>query len=103
VIVDDRHATVHAIGVGIATVTASLGDQAGSSQVTVTAAELTSIDITPKNASIAKGTSQQLAATALFSDNTTLDVTNQASWESSSPSVAAPKTFKRDFAAPEGA
>jgi hypothetical protein len=50
--------------------------------------KLNSISVTPSSASFAKGLDQQLTATGSFSDGTSRDLTTQASWSSSSASVA---------------
>ena len=51
--------------------------------VTVTAATLVSIAVTPNSASIADGTSQQFTAIGTFSDGSTQDLSSQAVWTSS--------------------
>jgi trimeric autotransporter adhesin len=83
---------VFAIGVGstsiIATAPPTLGTVSGSTTVTVTAATLSSITIDPPDPSIAKGTFVRLTATGTFSDETTQDLTGQASWTSSSGKIA---------------
>ncbi|HUL17453.1 MAG TPA: beta-propeller fold lactonase family protein [Terriglobales bacterium] len=57
----------------------------GCSGVQVT---LTSIAVTPANASIKAGASQQFMATGTYSDNSTQDITAQATWTSGTTSVA---------------
>ena len=79
---------VTATGVGSVTITATQDGVSGTAAVTVTAATLTSIAITPPNASVAKGTSQQLIATGTFSDQTTQDLTRFVSWTSSDSTIA---------------
>ncbi len=59
----------------------------GATSVTVTAAVLSSITITPPNPSLAKGTSEQLTATGTFSDGTTQDLTASVTWISSAPTL----------------
>ncbi len=78
---------VTGIGVGSATITATLGGVSGATTVTVTSAVLTSIAVTPPNPSIANGTTVQLTATGIFSDGTTQDLI-LASWISSSDTIA---------------
>ncbi len=78
---------VTGIGVGSATITATLGGVSGATTVTVTSAVLTSIAVTPANPSIANGTTAQLTATGTFSDGTTQDLI-LASWISSSDTIA---------------
>jgi hypothetical protein len=47
-----------------------------------------SIKITPPNPSLVAGTSTQLAATAIYSDNSHADVTTQVAWSASNTAVA---------------
>ena len=79
---------VTAVTPGTATVTATSGSLAGSTTVTVTAATLQSIALTPPTPSIAKGTTQQFTATGTYSDNSTQDITTQATWSSSDSTIA---------------
>ena len=74
---------------GRAKITAKWGSISGSTIVTVTSATLVSIDITPTEPSIVKGTNQQFVATGTFSDNTTQDLTATVTWGSSDAAVAA--------------
>lgn len=73
---------------GSATVTASLGSRSGTTSVTITNALATAISVTPSLPSAPAGLGQALAATATFSDGTTQDVTELASWASSSAALA---------------
>jgi len=73
----------HAVGIGDATITASLSGVSGSTMLTVTSAVLVSVDVTPMNPSLALGTSQQFTATGMFSDGTTQDLSSEATWSSS--------------------
>jgi hypothetical protein len=52
------------------------------------APQVSSIQITATHASVAKGTSTQLSATAVYADNSHADVTADMTWTSSAPSVA---------------
>lgn len=79
---------VSAAGVGTTTITAAGGLVTGTLVVTVTAAALTSIQVTPATPSIAKGLSQQFTATGIFSDNSTQNLTTQVTWKSTSTSIA---------------
>src|SRR5262249_14250905 len=67
---------------GMTTISATLGAFVGMTTLTVTDAVLVSIDVTPPNPSIAKGTSQQFTATGTYSDTSTQDLTNQVLWAS---------------------
>ena len=73
---------------GQTTITASFGGISGTSQLTVTAATLTGITITPPNPQIALGTTLQFTATGDYSDATTQDITAFVAWSSSNGSVA---------------
>ena len=75
--------------VGITTITAALGLISGNTTLTVTAATLVSIAVTPVNPSIARGTNQQFIATGRYSDATTRILTSSVTWTSSAPAVAA--------------
>ena len=76
------------LGVGSATVSATLGPVSGSSLLTVTAAVLDTIGVTPANPSVAKGHTQQFTATGTFSDATTQDLTTQVTWASDTAATA---------------
>jgi uncharacterized protein YjdB len=77
-----------ALGEGGVSVSASFAGKTGSASFTVTAATLSRIDVTPTNPSIARGTSEQLTATGVFSDNTTQNLTTQVTWTSSDGNIA---------------
>jgi CTP:molybdopterin cytidylyltransferase MocA len=78
----------HSLSVGTTTVTATSGGVSGSTSLTVTAAALVSIEVTPTNPSIALGTLQQFKATGTFTDNSTQDITSSATWSLSNEAVA---------------
>lgn len=75
-------------GVGNTTVSATSGDVTGDTTLTVTAATLLSIEVSPATVSVANGSTQQFTATGLYTDNTTQDLTTQATWTSSDNAVA---------------
>jgi uncharacterized protein YjdB len=75
-------------GVGNTTVSATSGDVTGDTTLTVTAATLLSIEVSPTTASVANGQTQQFTATGLYSDNTTQDLTTQVTWASSDNAIA---------------
>jgi hypothetical protein len=56
--------------------------------LTVTAPILLSITVAPANSSIANGTTVRLTATGHFSDFTSQNLTNQASWTSADDTIA---------------
>ena len=89
-----------ATGSGTATITAKSGLIAGTLSVTVSAASLSSITISPAAPTLAAGQAppspgnphigptQQLSATGTYSDGTTRNLTNAVSWTSSSNAIA---------------
>lgn len=87
-------ATVSASGLvtsktpGTAVITATDGAVSGSDTLTVTAAQLTSVTVSPANPNVAAGLKQQFKATGTYTDGSTSDVTSSATWSSDTPSVA---------------
>lgn len=79
---------VTGIAVGGTVIRAVLEGIEGIASVTVSAATLTSITVAPVNPTIAKGTTVQLSATGHFSDSSTENLTNEASWTSDNESIA---------------
>ena len=75
------------VGAGSATITAKLGSLTDTTQLTVVAANLVSISVTPTPSSIALGTAQQFSAVGSFNDGSTQLLTS-VTWSSSSSSVA---------------
>jgi hypothetical protein len=90
---DPTVATVSGAGIatplraGTTTITASLEGHSASSTLTVTNALLQSIVVLPADPSIPNGTALQLSASGHFDDGSTQDLTSQAAWTSSDPSV----------------
>ncbi len=76
------------VGTGTSTIQATLGNVTGSTILTVTAATLTSIAVTPANPAIAIAATQQFTATGTYSDSSTQVITNSVTWSSSKTSVA---------------
>lgn len=71
------------------------GGVSATTTLTVVNLPLVSIDVTPTSASIAMGTVQQFTATGIYSDGTstlTQDLSSQATWTSSDPSVTVSAT-----------
>jgi Bacterial Ig-like domain (group 2) len=64
------------------------GTSEESTVLTVTAAVLQSIAVTPANPTVGKGLTQQFTATGTYSDNSTPNLTAQVTWASATPSVA---------------
>ena len=76
------------VGAGSAAIAASFSGITGSTRLTVTAATLSSIAVTPTNPSISQGITKQFAAVGTYSDTSTQDLTNQVTWSSANMSVA---------------
>jgi len=73
---------------GTSQISAGSAGVTGITTLTVGAATLLSIAVTPSNPSIPKGTTQQFTASGNYSDGSTVDLTNSVSWSSSDTSVA---------------
>lgn len=73
---------------GNVTISALFSGVVGHASLTVNNATLTSITLTPSSASIAVGTNQAFTATGNFSDGSSLDITRQVTWASSTNLVA---------------
>ncbi len=76
------------IAAGSTTITAALGNISKSTTLTITAATLVSIAVTPGSPSIANGATLMFTATGSFSDNTTQDMTSLVTWMSADTSIA---------------
>ncbi|MFZ0439437.1 MAG: alkaline phosphatase family protein, partial [Candidatus Sulfotelmatobacter sp.] len=75
-------------GSGATVISATLGGVAGSGSLTVTAALLAAIEISPQSPSISTGGTQQFTAIGLYTDGSTPNITTTANWASSSATVA---------------
>jgi trimeric autotransporter adhesin len=71
-----------------ATITATLQGLTATAQVTVTAAVLAEIQVTPVDPQVPAGLTQQLTATGIFTDNTSQNLTATAQWSSSAVETA---------------
>lgn len=80
---------VTAAAQGTATIMASSGNVSGTASVTVDAATLTAIAISPASPSVPLGATQQFTATGTWSDGSTQDLTSTVTWNSSDTAVAA--------------
>ena len=85
----NRLGLVSGVAAGSVTVTGGVnGVASANTTVTVTNATVQSITVTPVNPTVALGSSQQFAASGLFSDGSTQDISKVATWTSSTPTVA---------------
>jgi trimeric autotransporter adhesin len=80
------------VGKGVAQISASYQGASGNTAVTVGAAALVSIAVTPNGSSLPAGKTESLSAIGAFSDGTHQNLTQSAAWSSSAPSVAAVST-----------
>jgi hypothetical protein len=78
----------NALAQGTSSISATLNGISGSTTLTVTAPVLRSIAVTPADPSVPKGLTQQFTATGTLSDNSTEDLTDQATWASGKTTVA---------------
>jgi uncharacterized protein YjdB len=76
------------VSIGTATISAYDLGYSASTTVTVTDSGLVSISITPVNASIFPGQTQQYTAIGLLQTGNTVDLTKSVTWTSSNTSVA---------------
>jgi uncharacterized protein YjdB len=76
------------LNIGSTNISATFGAVSGIAPLTVNAANLSSIAITPANGSIAQGTTLQLTATGTFNDGGTRNLTFRVVWSSSDITVA---------------
>ena len=77
-----------AVGGGSTNVRASVNGTNGTTGLTVTAAMLVSITVTPDNQRFALGHTQQYTARGTYADSSTQDLTTQVTWSSSNQTVA---------------
>lgn len=85
--VDDTGLVTSVADSGDATITATINDQTDTVTVTASNAEVKQLTVSPTNLNLPKGASKQFKAEAVFSDDTTKDVTNDVQWSSSSADV----------------
>lgn len=89
-------------GQGNATITAKYAGATGSAALTVTAATLQTLSVSPVAPSIAKNATQAFTATAKFSDGSSLDVTDATTWKSSDTAIAAISNAKESRGLAQG-
>lgn len=79
---------VKGVAAGETQVTATLGAQSAAATVKVSAAKVVGVSIGPPQVTLAAGLVQQLRATAIYSDGSSVDATAQAAWSSDAPASA---------------
>lgn len=80
--------TGHALGTAEIVATDLATGLAGSTQLTVTPAVLTALEVTPAKASLALGFAERFTAVGIFSDQTSQVLTEAVAWSSTDPEVA---------------
>jgi len=73
---------------GTTTIMATFGGKNGSTTLTVTAPVFQRVSVAPQNFSLGFGLTQQYSAFAVYSDNSTVNVTSSSTWNSTSSGVA---------------
>jgi hypothetical protein len=76
------------VAAGPVLISATFAGLTGSATLTVTAASLTSITVTPATASVVKGLTSRFKATGSFNDGSSADITALAAWTSGNTAVA---------------
>ena len=79
---------VTGVSVGSATLSATLSGVSGTTSLTVTAATLVSISVTPASSTLPVGFQRPFTATGNWSDGSTEDLTTRAVWASSAKNRA---------------
>ncbi|NDP40041.1 MAG: DUF3494 domain-containing protein [Rhodoferax sp.] len=79
---------VTGVAVGASAITANFGGKSSSTNLTVTAATLASIAVTPAIATVPVGLTQSFVAKGTYSDGSIVDISNTVAWTSASPLVA---------------
>ena len=79
---------VFTMGAGSATITATLGTRTAASALQVTNATLEQLVVTPPAPRIGRQGVVSFVATAIYTDGTSLDVTELSAWTSSRPAIA---------------
>jgi YD repeat-containing protein len=76
------------VGEGTTTISATLGAISGSTSLTLTAPAAASVSVNPSPAAISAGGMLQLTANLVFTDGSTQNVTQTATWSTSAADVA---------------
>jgi uncharacterized protein YjdB len=82
-VIESNSFTVLALAAGSTTLSASISGQQADLSINVTDAELVSLSLSPVNASIPLGQSQQYSAQGTFTDGSVQDLTSEVTWLSS--------------------
>ncbi|HHI93181.1 MAG TPA: hypothetical protein ENK04_06635 [Gammaproteobacteria bacterium] len=91
------------LSAGTTGITATLDGVVGNASLTATAAQLVSINVVPSVLSLPAGTGQSLSAEGSFSDGSIQIISEQVTWESDNPNIAAVNNGALDALAPGSA
>ncbi|MBC3806548.1 Ig-like domain-containing protein [Undibacterium seohonense] len=81
--------TATGLAVGSSNIAATFQSKSGSALLTVMSAPvITGVTVTPATNTVVAGSSRNFIATATYSDNSTLNITNTANWSSAQPFTA---------------
>ncbi len=85
-----KNGKVEGVGVGTATITVSSKSFSKTATVIVTDPVVTKLEVTPEKSEVALGRSTTFTVMAMFSDGSTVDVTNNpdVTWESAAEAIA---------------
>lgn len=75
-------------GLGTARITTTLEAISSYTDISVTAATLTSLEVSPTNPSVAAGLTVPFTATGVYTDGSNQNLTSQVTWNSSSTNRA---------------
>lgn len=84
----DQTGQAQALEIGNATIQVRLASQQAQTQVTVTAALLVELQMSPRTLSLPRGLSQPLRVDGRYSDGQNLELTEQVHWSSDHPTIA---------------
>jgi len=83
----DASGKATALAVGTTQISVVFQTQSSSAELSVSAAELQSVELSPQQLTLALGLSQTFALTGTYSDGTTRDLSSRSQWTSSDASV----------------
>lgn len=97
-----RQGLATGVSAGQTEITAVFASIAGNATLNVTNATLVSITVTPANQNVSVGTQVNYTAVGKFSDGSTVDLTGQCTWVSTTPTVATINNLGQASAASAG-
>jgi len=95
---ENKEGFVYALSQGSASITATMAGVTGSTNITVTPKTLDGIGILfDGNSTLAAGNEIQLRAIGNYSDGSTLDISNQVTWQSSDNTICTVSTSETNY------